>query len=302
VILARQLGGIPGTLLDRVIPNVAESLGVTSAGGAYPSPAPLGSTYPVTSTGGAHPSPAPVGSTCPVTGVAVPSVAPGQGDLRRQAHELVGALLSLWTPAPSTGTALPGLAAVVPAGAPTASHPESAYPQSAYSRGLYPHGLNPESWAGKRCPETHAAVPTFAVERDQIRRQAHELIETLLITFNEATGEKGLPAENQVPLLSCAAPVQPGDTGRATLSVANEESTAIEVTLYCTNFVADQGHEIPSLRVTILPRVTSIPAQGKADFEINIRVPEQTAKGYYCGLIQAMGSRYFKAVLSLEVL
>ena len=89
---------------------------------------------------------------------------------------------------------------------------------------------------------------------------------------------------------------------QATVQIANEEGTATEVTLYSTNFVADQGYEIPSLRVTILPRVLSIPAGGSAEFEITIAVPQQTPKGYYSGLIQAMGSKYFKAVLSLEVL
>jgi len=156
--------------------------------------------------------------------------------------------------------------------------------------------------SGKNWPVTHASLPTFPVERNELRRRAHEFIETLLITFNEATGEKGLPAENQVPLLDCVAPVQPGGAGKATLQIANEEGTAAEVTLYSTNFVADRGYEIPSLRVTVLPRVISIPPGGKAEFEITIAVPQQTPKGYYSGLIQAMGSKYFKAVLSLEVL
>jgi len=223
---------------------------------------------------------------CPVTGVsALPSAssagAPPAGDLRRQAHELVGALLSLWNPGASG--AMPDPARATPAG-------------------LNLGEFYPQAWAGKRCPETNSLVPTFALERDQLRRRAHEFIETLLITFNEATGEKGLPAQDQVPLLHCAAPVTPGDKGRATLTVANEETSPCEVTLYSTNFTAERGYEIPSLRVTILPRVVAIPAQGKVDFEIQIDVPQQTPRGYYCGLIQAMGSRYFKAVLSMEVL
>lgn len=205
------------------------------------------------------------GARCPVTDAAVPGAPPGVPGLQRQAHELLESVLSLRNPGQASG--LPGA------------------------------GL-----AGKNCPVTHASPLTFPVERDELRRRAHEFIETLLITFNEATGEKGLPAENQVPLLDCAAPVQPGSAAKATAQIANEEGTATEVTLYSTNFVADQGYEIPSLRVTILPRVLSIPAGGSAEFEITIAVPQQTPKGYYSGLIQAMGSKYFKAVLSLEVL
>jgi hypothetical protein len=224
----------------------------------------------VSATHSLNPAPA-IGGKCPVTGAAVPSASPGPGGLQQQAHELLQGVLSLNN-------------------------------LGRQGSGLGGPGLPGSRLAGKNCPVTHASAPTFPVERDELRRRAHEFIETLLITFNEATGEKGLPAENQVPLLDCAAPVQPGGAAKAAVQIANEEGSTTEVTLYSTNFVADQGYEIPSLRVTILPRVISIPAGGKAEFEITIAVPQQTPKGYYSGLIQAMGSKYFKAVLSLEVL
>lgn len=242
VVLIQEVGKIPRTILDGVLPAVTERSGLM---------APVGSLDPTAATGG----------RCPVTNAAMPSAPPGPEGFQRQAHELLESVLRLRNP-------------------------------SAPSAGLM----------GKSGPVTHASLPTFPVERDELRRRAHEFIETLLITFNEATGEKGLPAENQVPLLDCAAPVQPGGAAKATLQIANEEGTPAEVTLYSTNFVADQGYEIPSLRVTILPRVLSIPAGGKAEFEITIAVPQQTPRGYYSGLIQAMGSKYFKTVLSLEVL
>jgi hypothetical protein len=217
----------------------------------------------------------------------MPSRAPGAGDLQAQAHELLSALLSLWKPgAGSAGHVsalpLPGLG--------SGRLPfEAALPQ-------YP-GRSPGG-PGFGGPE----LPTFPGARDQLRRKAHEFIETLLITFNEATGEKGLPAESQVPLVSISAPVAPGESARTTLTVANEESAPIDVSLYSTNFIADHGHELPSLRVTILPRTAVIPAQGQVTFEVSIAVPQQTLKGNYCGLIQAHGSRYFKAVLALDVL
>lgn len=258
VVLAREVGKIPRTILDGAVPRLAERSG--PLGGSVPSP-----TYAS-------------GLSCPVTGAATPSATSGPGDLRRQAHELVGTLTSLWNPqGTNPGLQVPALS-------------NAAYPNVA------------GDWLGKSCPVTQASVPNFPLQHDELRRRAHEFIETLLITFNEASGEKGLPAENQVPLVSCVAPVHPGSTGKLTLSVANEEATPTEVTLYSTNFVADEGYEIPSLRVTILPRVVSIPAGTKVDFEVTIAVPLQTPKGYYSGLVQAMGSRYFKAVLSMEVL
>jgi hypothetical protein len=51
----------------------------------------------------------------------------------------------------------------------------------------------------------------------------------------------------------------------------------------------------------VTPRQATIPAKGKADFDIEVAVPQQTPPGYYSGLIQAMGNRYVKAVLMIEV-
>jgi hypothetical protein len=137
---------------------------------------------------------------------------------------------------------------------------------------------------------------------DRIRRQAHELIEGLLVTFSQATGEKAAPYEDQIPLLRCDAPVQAGSEGVATMRVANEEDAPSSVTLYCSNFIADVGYEIASLRVTVSPRSQTLSARGEGAFEIRIAVPQQAPAGIYSGLIQAMGARYVKAVLSIEVL
>jgi uncharacterized membrane protein len=46
----------------------------------------------------------------------------------------------------------------------------------------------------------------------------------------------------------------------------------------------------------------TIPAHGEATFQIRIAVSQQALPGIYSGLIQAAGSKYVKAVLSLEVL
>lgn len=137
---------------------------------------------------------------------------------------------------------------------------------------------------------------------DDLRKQAHEFLETLLVTFHEATGEKGLPTEDRVPLICYAAPIQAGKPARVTLTVSNEEATPSTVSLCWTNFVSDGGHEITSLKVSVSPRTATIPAHGEAPFEITIAVPEQVPAGTYSGLIQATGSKYVKAVLSITVL
>ncbi len=159
------------------------------------------------------------------------------------------------------------------------------------------------SGAGTVLPGQPAAGAPFPSPNvDVLRRQAHELIESLLVTFSQTTGEKAAPHRDEVPLLRCAAPVQAGGEGSTSMGVANDEATPSDVSLYCTNFVADSGHEIPSLRVSVSPRRATIPPGGVAAFVIKIAVSQQTPAGTYSGLIQAMGSKYVKAVLSVEVL
>jgi hypothetical protein len=160
---------------------------------------------------------------------------------------------------------------------------------------------------GRVCPVTGAAIPLSPPDSGQLRQQAHELVETLLAMLGQPMASKAAPYgaaayEDRVPLLRCVAPVQAGAEAFATMKVANDENTASDVTLYCSNFVADSGHEIPSLRVTVSPRRVTIPAKGEAGFEIKIAVPQQTGAGTYSGLVQAMGCKYVKAVLSVEVL
>jgi hypothetical protein len=212
---------------------------------------------------------------------------PTQDRLRQQAHELAAALISTFQPAPDKGSV-----SMLAQGA------------SGVSR-MFPAGRGDVGGLlGQPCPVTGAMVPPggFAFDKDRLRRQAHEFIESLLVTFSQATGEKPVPYEDQVPLIRCVTPVQAGSEGYANLRVSNDEETPCEVTLYCTNFVADSGYEILSLRVTVSPRTVTIPAKGDAGFEIKIAVPQQAPKDIYSGLIQAMGSKYVKAVLSVEVL
>lgn len=110
-----------------------------------------------------------------------------------------------------------------------------------------------------------------------------------------------LPAQAQVPLVHAAAAVRAGATAVATIEVANEESADVKVTLYGTDFIADSGYHLPAHRMTVTPRIATLAGKSSANFEIQVAIPEQTPAGTYSALIQAMGSRYVKAVLSLDV-
>jgi hypothetical protein len=107
--------------------------------------------------------------------------------------------------------------------------------------------------------------------------------------------------EERVPLLS-AGPARAGALARATMRVANEEATPSTVSLYTSNFVADSGYEIAARNISISPRSATVAAGAQANFSVSIEVPAQAPAGLYSGLIQVLGSRYVKAVLSVEVL
>jgi hypothetical protein len=158
--------------------------------------------------------------------------------------------------------------------------------------------------AGRVCPVTGAAVPASPPDKNRIRQQAHELIEALLGTLGQSAPapEPAAAHYDQVPLIRCAAPVEPGATASVAMKVANDEHTPAEVSLYCTNFITDSGHEIPALRVTVSPRRTTVPARGEVQFDISIAVPAQTPRGLYSGLLQATGCTYVKAVITVQVL
>ena len=136
-----------------------------------------------------------------------------------------------------------------------------------------------------------------APDVDRLRRQAHDLIETFLAAFSS----RGPTPYDRVPLLRAAAAVSAGGEARVVVKVANEEETPSSVSLYSTNLVADAGYDIPSVRVTCSPRSTTIAARGEASFEVKIAVPAQAPAGVYSGLVQATGTLYVKAVISVEV-
>jgi hypothetical protein len=212
------------------------------------------------------------GRVCPVVGASVPLAGTSKGDVRQQAHELLASVLA----GLGTGYGLPQ------------GNAKPSSPQSPLT-------------AHRSCPITKASLPSVW-DKDAIRLQAHEFIDTLLVTFRQATSEEGVVAENRVPHLECVAPVQAGGIARASLTVMNEEPMPSDVTLYSTNFTGDTGFDIPALRVSVSPRVATLQAGEKATFDLKISVPAQAPAGAYAGLLQALGSKYVKAVLTLQVI
>lgn len=141
-----------------------------------------------------------------------------------------------------------------------------------------------------------------SAEFEQLRRRGSAFLEALLEQLARGAERKDEVYADRVPLIRALAPVQAGAAARVLLRVTNDESCDSIVSLYASNFIADNGYEIPSLRVTSTPRSARLVAGGEATFEIKIMVPEQAPAGLYSALVQAAGSKYVKAVVMIEVL
>lgn len=141
-----------------------------------------------------------------------------------------------------------------------------------------------------------AASPP-AVDVDGLRRLLHNYAETLISTFNPRVDT----GSDRVPVIRGEYPVTAGAEIVVPLRVINEGPTALEVSLYCSNFVSDGGFDISALHVGFAPRACVIAAESAHVFDVTIRVPQQAPPGLYSGLVQAVGTKYFKVVMSIEV-
>lgn len=164
--------------------------------------------------------------------------------------------------------------------------PVSLFPQ--------PSAAGPALGALPKLELPTAALPSADVER--LRRQAHDVIESLLSALVPNAN-----LDHRAALVSAPAPVEAGTDALVCLRIANEDPTPCELSLYSSNFVADRGYDISASHVVFTPRVVTIPAQSEANFEIKVRVPRQAPPGIYSGLVQVMGNKYLKVVVSVEV-
>jgi hypothetical protein len=131
--------------------------------------------------------------------------------------------------------------------------------------------------------------------------QAIALLQTVLTWAPNRDDAREESPTTQVPLIWCDTGVEAGSQANATIHVANDHTEPVEAALYFSNFIADTGHEIPSVAGHASPRLATIPPGGEATFEIKLTVPQQTPAGTYSGLVQVTNGKYVKAVLILEV-
>jgi len=163
----------------------------------------------------------------------------------------------------------------------------------------------------------------------RLRRDTHEVVDILLDLAHVATRSVGgmagrairlrpaMPGDaggtsggspqphggaSALPTLTLPAPVPPGGSSEATLTVENEtESPTVAFEFQNTDLVDDVGNRIPADRITFSRQSMSIAAHETERIAVRINVPDGTPAGRYSGLVQASRMDHVRAILLVEI-
>ncbi|MES1164503.1 MAG: hypothetical protein ABUR63_01995, partial [Verrucomicrobiota bacterium] len=137
---------------------------------------------------------------------------------------------------------------------------------------ILPGGWSPPKQVGDTTPG-----------REGLQRQIEALVDSVFgaSTKRAAPG----PVGEMVPVLSALAPVRAGESAEISATVTNEDASERTLTLFGTNLTSESGHEIPSLRLSVVPRQATLAPSASASFTVRVAVPHQSAPGHYAGLL-----------------
>jgi hypothetical protein len=103
-----------------------------------------------------------------------------------------------------------------------------------------------------------------------------------------------------LPMLRPAV-AEPGRIATTALGLVNDALEPAAVALRATSLVSPSGDEIPAALVTFDPSQPTLQPNAETPVRVAVRVPETARPGTYTGLVQAVGTRATRALLSLEV-
>ncbi len=143
-------------------------------------------------------------------------------------------------------------------------------------------------------------------------RQVHELVDQLAAawpTLQGAIGRGGAPAgwaqpastEPPVCELRGRGPVQPGQRASVAMTVSNDESTPLVVTLLLTDLLSANGERIVASNVDVSPPELRLGAGGRQEVHVSVTVPGAAKAGSYTGLVVAKGVDDLRALITIDV-
>jgi len=145
------------------------------------------------------------------------------------------------------------------------------------------------------------AVPAapVPVPVEELRRRALDLVTALFASAGQPTPQPLAVASAVLPWLrSVGAAGQPLTVA---VPVENDQKEPVDVCLYSTDLLSDQGRSIPGHLVSFEPPSLTLAPGQKSTVQAKVAVPLQTIPGAYSGLVQTQGLSTAKTVLSVEV-
>lgn len=143
------------------------------------------------------------------------------------------------------------------------------------------------------------AAPVVPVE--ELRKRALDLVTALFSSAGQPTPQPLAVASAVLPWLRSAGPVAAGQALTLPVAIENDQKDPVDVCLYSTDLLSDEGRSIPGHLVSFEPPSLTLAPGQRATVQAKVAVPLQTIPGGYSGLVQTQGLSTAKSVLTVEV-
>jgi hypothetical protein len=144
-----------------------------------------------------------------------------------------------------------------------------------------------------------APAPTVSVE--ELRQRALDLVTAFFATTGRPTPQPLTLVSTLLPWLRSPAPVGAGQSLAVPVPIENDQKEPVDVCLYSTDLLSDEGRGIPGHLVSFEPPSLTLAPGQKTTVQAKVAVPLQSVPGTYSGLVQAQGLSAAKTVLTVEV-
>lgn len=148
-------------------------------------------------------------------------------------------------------------------------------------------------------PRPPAPLPAVA-SVEELRQKALDLVTALFSSAGQPAPQPLTVASAVLPWLR-SPPIAAGQSLAIPVTLENDQQQPVDVCLYSTDLLSDQGRSIPGHLVSFEPPSLVLGPGQKATVQANAVVPLQTVPGSYSGLVQAQGLSAGKTVLTVEV-
>jgi hypothetical protein len=150
-------------------------------------------------------------------------------------------------------------------------------------------------------PPVRPSLVPPAVSLEELRQRALDLVTAFFAATGRPTPQPLAVASTLVPWLRAPAPVAAGQSLAVPVAIENDQPGPVDVCLYSTDLLSDEGRSIPAHLVSFEPPSLTLGAGQKATVQAQVAVPLQSVPGTYSGLVQTQGLSAAKTVLTVEV-